>query len=102
MYLIFGCVGSLLLLGFSLVAASRGNSLVVRGLFMVVACLVGRAWALGHMGFTSCDSWASLLHGMWDLPGSGIEPVSPALAGRFFATESPGKPRTRLRECHEL
>ena len=101
MHLIFGCAGSSLLLGFSLVA-SRGNSLVVHGLFVVVACLVGRAWALGHMGFTSCDSWASLLHGMWDHPGSGIEPVSPALAGRFFATESPGKPRTRLRECHEL
>ena len=29
---------------------------------------------------------------MWDLPRSGIEPMSPALAGRFFATEPPGKP----------
>ena len=29
---------------------------------------------------------------MWDLPGSGIEPVSPALAGRFFTTEPPGSP----------
>ena len=28
----------------------------------------------------------------WDLPGSGIEPMFPALAGRFFATELPGKP----------
>ena len=28
--------------------------------------------------------------------GSGIEPVSPALAGRFFTTESPGKPRESL------
>jgi len=28
---------------------------------------------------------------MWGLPGSGIEPVSPALAGGFFTTESPGK-----------
>ena len=27
-----------------------------------------------------------------DLPGSGINPMSPALAGRFFTTESPGKP----------
>ena len=24
---------------------------------------------------------------MWDLPGSGTEPVSPALADRFFTTE---------------
>ena len=29
---------------------------------------------------------------MWNLPGSGIEPVSPTLAGRFFITEPPGKP----------
>ena len=29
---------------------------------------------------------------MWDLSGSGIEPGSPALAGRFFTTEPPGKP----------
>ena len=29
--------------------------------------------------------------GMWDLPGSGIEPVSPAWAGRFLTTVPPGK-----------
>ena len=29
---------------------------------------------------------------MWDLPGSGIEPVSPALAGRLFTTEPPEEP----------
>ena len=28
---------------------------------------------------------------MWDLPVPGIEPMSPALAGEFFATEPPGK-----------
>ena len=33
---------------------------------------------------------------MWDLPGSGIKPVSPALSGRFFTTEPPGKPRVHL------
>ena len=27
-----------------------------------------------------------------DLPRSGIESLSPALAGRFFITEPPGKP----------
>ena len=27
---------------------------------------------------------------MWDLPGPGIEPMSPALAGRFFTMEAPG------------
>ena len=30
-------------------------------------------------------------HGMWDLPGPGIEPMSPALEGGFFTTEPPGK-----------
>ena len=30
---------------------------------------------------------------MWDLPGPGIEPVSPALAGGFFTIEPPGKLR---------
>ena len=27
-----------------------------------------------------------------DLPRSGVEPMSPALAGKFFTTEPPGKP----------
>ena len=30
-------------------------------------------------------------HGMWDLLGPGIEPVSHALAGRFLTTGPPGK-----------
>ena len=29
---------------------------------------------------------------MWDLPGPGLEPVSPALAGGFLTTVPPGKP----------
>ena len=29
---------------------------------------------------------------MWNLPGPGIEPMSPALAGEFLATGPPGKP----------
>ena len=29
---------------------------------------------------------------MWDLPGSGIEPAAPALAGAFVTTEPPGRP----------
>ena len=30
---------------------------------------------------------------MWDLPWWGLEPVSPALAGRFSTTVPPGKPK---------
>ena len=33
---------------------------------------------------SSCGTRAQLLHAMWDLPGPGIEAVSPALAGRFL------------------
>ena len=29
---------------------------------------------------------------MWNLPRPGLEPVSPALAGRFSTTAPPGKP----------
>ena len=29
--------------------------------------------------------------GMWDLPGPGLEPVSPALAGGFLTIAPPGK-----------
>ena len=35
---------------------------------------------------------SQLLHGIRDLPGSGLQLVFPALAGRFFATKPPGKP----------
>ena len=35
----------------------------------------------------SCGARASLLPGMWDLPGPGIEPMSPAEAGRFLTTK---------------
>ena len=65
--------------GFSLVAASGGSSLVaIRGLLPAVDSLVElRLWSSSS---SSCGSWAYLLQGMWDLPGPGIEPMSPALA----------------------
>ena len=40
---------------------------------------------------------------MWDLPGPRIEPVSPALAGRFLTTVPPGKsPGALLFYCTTL
>ena len=50
----------------------------------------GRARALERM-LSSCGTRAYLPRGMWDLPGPGIEPVSPALAGGFLTTGPPGK-----------
>ena len=41
---------------------------------------------------SNCGSRAQLLRGMWDLPRPRLEPVSPALAGRFSTTVPPGKP----------
>ena len=41
---------------------------------------------------SSCGARASLLCSMWDLPGPGLKPVSPALAGGFLTTAPPGKP----------
>ena len=60
---------------------------------VVVACGLSScvSWALEHR-LSSCGTWAQLLCGMWDLPGPGIEPVSPALAGGFLTTVPPGKP----------
>ena len=48
---------------------------------------------LGLSGFSSCGTWAQRLCSMWDLPAPGIEPMSPALTGRFFITEPLGKPK---------
>ena len=46
--------------------------------------------ALEHR-LSSCGTWAQLLRGMWDLPGPGLEPMSPALAGGFLSTAPPEK-----------
>ena len=51
------------------------------------------SWAL-EPRFSCCGPWAQLLHGMWNLPGPGIKPVSPALAGRgrFLPLSHQGSP----------
>ena len=46
---------------------------------------------------SSCGTWAQVLRGMWDLPGPGLEPVSPALAGGFLTTAPPGKSHKQKR-----
>ena len=38
---------------------------------------------------------------MWSLPGPGIEPTSPALAGGFFTIEPLGKPSVTLKSEFE-
>ena len=115
---IFGCVGSSLLrvgflqlqgAGATLCRSARASH---GGVF---SCC--RVWALGARAsvvvahglsscgsralerrLSSCDARAQLLRGMWDLPGPGLEPVSPALADGFLTTAPPGKPRIYLFE----
>ena len=100
---IFGCVGSVAARGLSLVAASRGYfSLQCTG-FSLQWLLLLRSTGSRRMGFSSCGMWAlerrlsscgaraQLLRGMWDLPGPGIKPMSPVLAGGFLTTAPSGK-----------
>ena len=65
--------------------------IAVRGPLIVAASLVAKP-RLQTRRLSSCGSPAQLLRGMWDLPRPGLEPVSPALAGRFSTTAPPGKP----------
>ena len=45
------------------------------------------------MGFSRQEYWSGLpFPSTGDLPDPGTETTSPALAGRFFTTEPPGKP----------
>ena len=45
------------------------------------------------MEFSRQEYWSgSPFPSPGDLPDPGIEPMSPALAGGFFASEPPGKP----------
>ena len=81
-------------------SGERGLLLVaVRGLLIAVASLCCGARAVGARAsvvvalrlsncgsralerrLSSCGARASLLRGMWDLPGPGLKPVCPALA----------------------
>ena len=98
-----GCAGPLLLWGLSLAAVSGGLFLAVCGL-LIVAAPLGSERRLQAMSFSSCTTWVHILrsrmHGSWalgpglrcskahgvflGLPGSGIEPASPALQADFL------------------
>ena len=73
--------------------------ITVRGPLTVAASLVVEH-RLQPCRLSCCGSRAQLLRGMWDLPRPGLEPVSPALAGRLSTTAPPGKPLYMLFNCH--
>ena len=82
---------------------------MVRGLLISVASLCGTqvlgTWAsvvVAHglsscglraleLRLSSCGARAYLLRSMWNLPGPGLKPMSPALADGFLTTAPPGK-----------
>ena len=61
-------------------------SIAVRGPLAIAASLVA------ERRLSNCGSRAQPLRGTWDPPKPGLEPVPPALAGRFPTTAPPGKP----------
>ena len=66
--------------------------IAVRGPLTVTASLVAEH-RLQTRRLSNCGSRAQLLRGMWDLPRPGLEPVFPALAGRFSTNVPPRKPK---------
>ena len=65
--------------------------IAVRGPLTIAASLVAEH-RLQTCRLSNCGSRAQLLRGMWDPPKPGIEPVSPASAGRPPTTAPPAKP----------
>ena len=65
--------------------------IAVRGPLTIAASPVAEH-RLQTRRLSNCGSRAQLLRGMWDPPRPGLEPMSPALAGRFSTTAPPGKP----------
>ena len=72
---------------------------------IVHACVLSRSqlfvtpWTVAHqaplsMGFSRQEYWSRLpFPSPGDFPDPGIEPMSPALAGKFFTTQPPEKLR---------
>ena len=65
--------------------------IAAHGAFTIAASLVAEH-RLQTLRLCGCGSRAQLLRSMWDLPRPGLEPVPPALAGRFSTTAPPGQP----------
>ena len=73
--------------------------IAVHGPLTIAASLVAEH-RLQTCRLSNCGSQAQLLCGMWDLPRPGLEPVCPALTGRFSTTAPPGKPCVIILESH--
>ena len=85
---IYGCTGSSLL-------PSGFLRLQHTGLLNVVGSLVSEH-GLQSAGSVIVVNRLQLLCGMWDLPRPGIEPLLPALAGRFSTRGPPGESHSHV------
>ena len=102
---IFGCLGLHCCAGF-FPGASRGYSLVVVRRLLLLRSTGPRARGLQVFVVPGVQSTGSIVVSLLSLVAlqhvescrPGIEPVLPALAGRFFSTEPPGKPVIKLFE----
>ena len=65
--------------------------IAVRGPFIIAASPVAEH-RLQMRRLSNCGSRAQLLCGMWDPPRPGLEPVSPASAGRLLTLRHQGSP----------
>ena len=97
-FIYFGCAGSSLLQG--LLSGCGEQRLLCSCGVTASHCGGCRAWGLCSWGswalehrLSSCGTRAQLLCDIWDLPRSGIKPVSPALAGRFLPQSYQGNPK---------
>ena len=86
---IFDCAeSSLLCVGFLQLQRVRATLCLwfMDSLWWLLPCV-----APEHMGFSTCGAQVQLLSSLWDLPGPGVELVSPAFQGAFLTTWPPGK-----------
>ena len=89
---IYGCVGLRFCARAFSSCGKRGPLFIaMRGPLTIVASPVVEH-RLQTRRLSNCGSRAYSLRDTWDLPRAGLEPVSPASAGRFSTTAPPGKP----------
>ena len=88
---ICGCIGASLLHTGFLQLQRAGSLLWVWGSGSSLPQFL-LLWSMGsECRLSSCGSWAQRLCSMWGLPRSGVEPVSPTLAGGFLTIGPPAK-----------
>ena len=73
--------------------------IAVRGPPTIAASLIAEH-RLQTRRLSNCGPRAQLLRSMRDPPRPGLEPVSPASAGRFSTTAPPGKPSPCVSDAH--